>query len=112
LSLWNGIEMYGRSMTLYSKQRPLARKIRAFLQPINQEEHTSQRKASAPGYFDKRTYLFIAAPYALDSCETEISVICGGIEYELLRAELMMLGDEVTHWEGILRPVGRVTGDV
>ena len=110
--MWDGIEKYGRSAVVYSTQRPEPRKIRIFLQPINPQDYSGHKKASAPGYFDKRTYLLIAAPYAFESGEGDISIVCAGMEYELLRVELMMLGDEQTHWEGILRPVGQVSGDV
>ena len=111
MRVWDELERYGRAMTVCSKQRPEPRDMRAFLQPLRQEQYQDVRWSTAPGVFDKRVYLLVAPPEAFMEDETEIVVVCGGQTYELLRAELMTLGDEKTHWEGVLRPVGRVYED-
>ena len=108
MRLWDSIGRYGRKVTVCTDERPGPREIRAFVQPIRPEEYTSGRKITAPGYFDKRTYLLTAPPDAFANGEKGIRFICSGVEYELLRAEMMFVGDEATHWEGVLRPVGSV----
>ena len=62
-----------------------------------------------PGIAERRKYLLVAPPEAFcgqhEGCRATVS--SGGLLYELLGAEPMMLSGNITHWEGILRKIGR-----
>ena len=66
-----------------------------------------------PGITDRRKYLLVAPPEVFcgqhEGCRATVSG--GGMLYELLRAEPMTLAGEITHWEGVLRKVGRDAND-
>lgn len=66
------------------------------------------RKPLAQGVANDESYMLIAASDAMNGTAGERTLICRGLEYEILRAGPVMLGGELSHWEAVMRLKGAV----
>ena len=81
------------------------------IQPASPMDDSVFRLRTKPGVNDKRRFLFICPPelLSLEDLERQIEVQHNSLRYELLRCEPMYIGQELSHWEGVLRCLGRVS---
>ena len=100
------IKKYGAELCVKSAETPAGRTGRGFISPAAPRDGENAWRALPPGYYNRERYLLTASRDAIADGETERSVSCGGAEYELLRVELVKVGDEVSHWEGVMRLKG------
>ena len=57
----------------------------------------------APGVANDESYMLIAATETLPEAKVGAKLCAGGLEYEILRFEPIMLGTELSHWEAVMR---------
>jgi hypothetical protein len=105
------IAAYGAELTVKSAQTPQGRAGRGFVSPITPRDTARLRVASKTGFIDREEYLLIADADVIAEGETERTVSCLGTEYELIRAERVTVGADVSHWEGVMRLKSGVAGD-
>ncbi len=101
------IHWFGRSLTLYSNECPDGRSFFGRIEPISRKSTSKLHVRTRAGGVKRAEFLLIAERSAFPEGETGVYIVCGGDRYELLRADKMMLGDEICHWEGVLRFCGR-----
>lgn len=96
----------GRPLILRSAERPGARSVRGFVQPLSPRDASEQGRPARPGRPDRREYLLLVPAAALEAGETDVIVSDGERVYELLRAEPVYADGTTGHWEGVLRLKG------
>lgn len=97
---------YGRDLNVKSAECPAGRAARGFISPLHATDTENQRKSTRPGKVRGEKYLLIAEYAAIGDGETEVTVTADGKVYEVLRAEPVYAGENIGHWEGVLRLKG------
>jgi len=96
----------GRALSVRSAECPAGRAARGFVSPLDGTDTENLRTAARPGRINKERYRLIAESAAIVAGETAVVVTADGISYELLRAEPVFVGENIGHWEGVLRLKG------
>ena len=97
------IERYGADIRIGEKCS------RGFIQAKNPENPDIVRKPLGAGIANDESYLLIAESDAFPCTDGEKMLHCGGLVYEILRIEPIMFGNELSHWEAVMRLRGRET---
>lgn len=104
---------FAQGMTLYSDQRPEGTAFFGHISPINRTRTDKLHVRSRAGGVKRAEFLLLAQDSSCPEGETGVHIVCGGLRYELLRADRLRLGGESCLWEGVLRLSGKAgDGDV
>lgn len=98
-------------VTVCSEERPEGCDADAVIQSMDERDTDSPFTPAPPGFVDNRRYFLAAPPDALRPGECGVRIWRNGAEYELIRAELLYVGETPSHWEGVVRKTGRCEGD-
>lgn len=111
-SLYSQISEPSTSMTVIRNRREEDfQEIQGVIQATSTQNDRQFNLPVPQGLNDKRRFLLIAPPEAFspDDWFKTLEIVHKDLRYEVLRIDAMFLGNDVTHWEGILRLVGRNT---
>lgn len=97
------IMRYGKDIRIGSTES------RGFIRPKAADDPNITRKPLAPGISNDESYLLIAAAGAMTGMPDERTLVCGGLEYEILRVHPLFIGEELSHWEAVMRLKGAVS---
>lgn len=88
-----------------------SKKISGCIQPLSTTREYSFDSYTMPGKQDKRRFLLFAPPdgFSLQDRYQEITLVHKGLSYALLRLEPLYFGEQLSHWEGVLRLIGEET---
>lgn len=112
-SIGQEIRRLGQEMKLYSNECPGGRSFYGRIEPVRRSSTEKLHIRTRAGGVKHAEFLLIAESGSFPDGETGVYIVCGGERFELMRADRMMLGNELCHWEGILRLCGKaVEGDV
>lgn len=96
-----------REIAVTSAQCPGGRAVRGFIEPLAPTDTDALCRRTKAGTVNGEHYLLLAGPEALLPGETDVTLVCGGETYVLVRAEPVFgAGGAVGHWEGVLRLKG------
>ena len=79
---------------------------RGFVWAKSPENADIVRRPLPAGITNDEAYMLIAAADAMDSAVGEKTLVCRGLEYEILRTEPIFIGTELSHWESVMRLKG------
>ena len=92
-----------------SRLSPDWRAVQAFVQPLNPSDDSRAKAYYDPGFADSGKFLFIGPPDTVSPQDSDIFVCSEGIEYEVIQLRPMYLSGKVTHFEGVMRALGRIS---
>lgn len=96
---------FGREITVAADGK--TQSFRGIISPLNAKKTDSTRELLPAGLeLDLRYYLICEAS-ALSDGRPGKKIAADGAEYELLRAEPVYFGSELSHWEAVLRLLRR-----
>lgn len=97
------LEQYGQAIRVERKgQRTEGR---AFLQPVlERREDWGQYLPTPVGVERKDRFLYLGEPGL--GLEAGDRVVCRGVEYSVQAAQAIYVGEELSHWWGVLRIMG------
>lgn len=92
---------FGRELTVSCGKETIV--SRGIISPLNAKKTDKTRELLPAGLDVDLRYFLICDAAALPDAEPGRKIGIGGAEYELLRAEPVYFGAELSHWEAVLR---------
>lgn len=105
------INEYGRSVTMYSSKNESGSSFTAYIEPLTPQSTSKLHIRTKAGGVKKEEFLLIAGMDSFPDGAENVRLVCGGLEYDLIRADRCFLGNEASHWEAVLRLHGKVRDD-
>lgn len=105
------IKEYGQSVTMYSSENESGASFTAYIEPLTPQSTSKLHIKSKAGGIKKEEFLLIAGMDSFPNGEENVRLVCRGLEYDLIRADICYLGSEPSHWEAVLRLRGKVRDD-
>lgn len=106
MSVCSGIlAAFGRKLTVSCGKETIV--SRGIISPLNAKKTNETRELLEAGLDIDLRYFLVCDAEALPDGEPGRKIEIGGAEYELLRAEPVYFGAELSHWEAVLRLLRR-----